>query len=220
MAGRTAIVSVGECSLSSCTGHFMAATSTDITSADGFFSRIVRAGFAGWFNTAGWKIVGDVILPKKMVLVAAPHTSNWDFPLALAVGAHYRLKINFVAKNTLFRWPFGGLMRWLGGVSVDRSKRSDAVATMIAAFAARDEIHLVIAPAGTRDDTIKWKSGFYHIAVGAGVPLAFAYVDYARKQAGIGEVFQPTGDYEADMAHILNFYSDKSGRQAARAKRR
>jgi 1-acyl-sn-glycerol-3-phosphate acyltransferase len=190
----------------------MTNTPATIKSADGFLSRIVRAGFAGWFNAAGWTIVGDVALPKKMVLIAAPHTSNWDFPLALAVGAHYRLKINFVAKNSLFRWPFGGLMRWLGGVSVDRSQRNDAVATMIAAFHARDEIHLVIAPAGTRDAQIKWKSGFYHIAMGAGVPLAFAYVDYARKQAGIGEIFQPTGDYDADLAHMLKFYSDKSGR--------
>jgi 1-acyl-sn-glycerol-3-phosphate acyltransferase len=164
----------------------MPAASASITSADGFFSRMVRKGFAAWFNAAGWKIVGDVTLPKKMVLIAAPHSSNWDFPLALAVGAHYRLKINFVA--------------------------NDAVATMVAAFDARDEIHLVIAPAGTRDAQIKWKSGFYHIAMGAGVPFAFAYVDYARKQAGIGEVFQPTGDYDADMAHIMTFYADKSGR--------
>ncbi len=195
------------------------APTTSIKSADGFFARLVRAGFIGWFHMAGWKIVGDVTLPKKMVLIAAPHTSNWDFPLALAVGAHYRLKINFVAKNSLFRWPFGGLMRWLGGIAVDRSKRADAVASMVAAFATREEMHLVIAPEGTRDAVDKWKSGFYHIAVGAGVPLAFAYVDYPNKRGGIGEVFHPTGNYETDMAHIHSFYRDKTGRHAHRTSR-
>jgi 1-acyl-sn-glycerol-3-phosphate acyltransferase len=174
--------------------------------ADGPVARLVRAAFRGWFDGIGWKIVGDIDLPRKVVLVAAPHTSNWDFPFALAVGAHYRLKINFVGKSSLFRWPFGGIMRWLGGIPVDRSQRSDAVATLAAAFASRDVMHLVIAPEGTRDAVTSWKSGFYHIAVAAGVPLAFAYVDYARRQAGIAEIFYPTGNYDRDILHIRGFY--------------
>ncbi len=175
--------------------------------ADGLMARLVRSGFRRWFDWTGWKIDSPGPLPAKLLIVAAPHTSNWDFPYALAVGAQLRLKINFIGKISLFKWPFGGIMRWLGGISVDRNQRQDVVAQMVSAFVARREMQLVIAPEGTRDAVKQWKTGFYHIAVGAGVPLGLAYVDYARKIAGIGEVFYPTGDVEADIAHIRRFYN-------------
>ncbi len=186
-----------------------------------WMARLVRAGLRRWYEGVGWRIEGVPLesLPRKMVMVAVPHTSNWDFPLALAIGAHYRLRINFVGKDSLFRWPMGGLMRWLGGIPVDRSKRSDAVSAMIEAFAVRADMHLVIAPEGTRDAVEKWKSGFYHIAVGAGVPIALAYVDYPNKRGGIGELYQPTGNIETDMAHMRSFYRDKAGRHTSRTSR-
>lgn len=178
----------------------------------------MRAGLRGWYEAVGWRIEGIDVLPAKAVLIAVPHTSNWDFPFALAIGAHYRLRINFMAKDSLFCWPIGGLMRWLGGIPVDRSKRSDAVSLMIAEFARRDEMHLVIAVEGTRDAVDKWKSGFYHIAVGAQVPIALAYVDYPNKRGGIGALFQPTGDYVADVNEMRLFYRDKTGKHPHRSR--
>jgi 1-acyl-sn-glycerol-3-phosphate acyltransferase len=174
--------------------------------SSGPLARLVRAALRHWYTSAGWTIVGDVQMPRKAVLVAAPHSSNWDFPYALAVGAHYRLRLNFVGKDSLFRWPFGCVMRWLGGIPVDRKQRNDTVATLASAFAAREDMHLVVAPEGTRDAVSTWKSGFYHIATAANVPLALAYLDYAKKQGGIGEIFYPTGNYETDMMHIRDFY--------------
>jgi 1-acyl-sn-glycerol-3-phosphate acyltransferase len=176
--------------------------------SDSWIAKLVRKGFIGWYHTIGWRFDGDVVLPKKVLIVAAPHTSNWDFPFALAVGAYYRLKVNFIGKDSMFRWPFGGLIRWLGGIPVDRSQRKDAVGAMVAAFAARTEMHLIIAPEGTRSAVDQWKSGFYHIAVGAGVPIAFAYLDYPTKRGGIAELFYPTGNYDTDIQHIRGFYKN------------
>jgi 1-acyl-sn-glycerol-3-phosphate acyltransferase len=189
---------------------------TDVS--DGFFARFVRAGLRGWYEAVGWRIEGIDALPAKAVIIAVPHTSNWDFPFTLAIAAHYRLKMNFMAKDSLFRWPIGGLMRWLGGIAVDRSKRTDAVGAMVSEFARRDEMHLVIAVEGTRDAVDKWKSGFYHIAVGAGVPIALGYVDYPNKRGGFGELFYPTGNYEADMEQMRFFYRDKVGKHPNRSR--
>ena len=115
---------------------------------------------------------------KKFVVIAAPHTSNWDFLYFLALGEKLAIPLSFMGKKALFRWPFAGLMKELGGIPVDRSKSVNMVDQMIAEFKKRDTFMLTIAPEGTRGKVREWKTGFYHIAVGAGVPLVCGLMDY------------------------------------------
>jgi 1-acyl-sn-glycerol-3-phosphate acyltransferase len=138
---------------------------------------------------------------KKFIMIVAPHTSNWDFFYAL--WARYLLgyghNTRFLAKHTLFRPPFGWFFYWLGGTPVIRNRSNDLVAQCIAKFADAEELGIVIAPEGTRRYTAEWKSGFYHIATGAGVPIIPVAMDYAKKTTSILPVFYPTGNMEADI---------------------
>lgn len=162
----------------------------------------------------GWTLDGH--MPEgqpKCVVIAAPHTSNWDLPYTLMVAFALRLNIRWMGKRQIFRWPFGPLMRWLGGIAVDRSRSTNLVAA--SAQALRDapgSVHLVVPPEGTRSRTRHWKTGFYWIAHEAGVPIVLAYMDYPRKLSGLGPVFTPTGDVEADMAQIKAYYSQFRGK--------
>lgn len=164
-----------------------------------------------WLWAGGWRIQGELPDLPKYVVVAAPHTTNWDLPNALSAGLHYGVRIHWMGKDSLFRWPFGGFMRWLGGVPVDRSKSSNAVQQMIEWFGSEERLALVIAPAGTRSATARWKSGFYHIAAGAKVPLVLCFIDYRRRVIGVAEIFHPTGDYEADLQAIEAIYAPICG---------
>lgn len=165
----------------------------------------------------GWKIEGE--LPPgadKAVLIAAPHTSNWDLPYTLMTGFALRLNLYWMGKESIFRMPFGAFMRWLGGIAVDRSKSNNLVAASVEAIrAAAGPLQLVVPPEGTRSKTRYWKTGFSHIALGAGVPIVMAYMDYAEKRAGLGPVFHPTGDVERDMESIKAFYAPFKGRNAS-----
>ncbi len=173
----------------------------------GVFYRLMRRWLMRWYTQHGWQVESCGPLPPKAVVVAAPHTSNWDLPYTLAIAFHIDMAIAWVGKKSIFRWPFGGLMRWLGGVSVDRSQKSDTVQQLAEIIRAKSgRIHLVIAPEGTRDAVHAWKSGFYHIALAAGVPVALGFVDYHRKASGIGKIMVPSGDYEADLKVIQDFY--------------
>lgn len=160
----------------------------------------------------GWRALGAMPPVPKALAIGAPHTSNWDFiimlPFALAIGA----KITWLGKDSLFRWPFGGLMRWLGGLPVQRGARLNAVEQAIERFRQAETLYLVMSPEGTRRKTDNWKSGFYHIARGANVPVVLGYLDYPSKTAAIGPSIDLTGDVEADMARIAAFYADKRGR--------
>ncbi len=162
----------------------------------------------------GWQVQGS--LPPeaaKAVLIAAPHTSNWDLPYTLMVAFCLRLRIHWLGKASLFRGVFGPVMRWLGGIPVDRSKSNNLVAAAAAVIvAAPGSLQLVIPPEGTRGKTRHWKTGFYFIALQAQVPIVLAYMDYARKVSGLGPVFVPTGDVEKDMAEIKRFYAGIRGR--------
>jgi 1-acyl-sn-glycerol-3-phosphate acyltransferase len=168
-------------------------------------------------NAKGWQVQGS--LPAntpKCVLIAAPHTSNWDLPYTLMVAFCLHLNIYWMGKAGIFRWPFGPLMRWLGGIAVDRTKTNNLVAASAAAIAAADgPLQLVVPPEGTRGKTRHWKTGFYFIALQAQVPIVMAYMDYERKVSGLGPVFQPTGDVDADMAAIKRFYAPFKGRRSA-----
>jgi 1-acyl-sn-glycerol-3-phosphate acyltransferase len=164
----------------------------------------------------GWTVEGS--LPPdtpKCVLIAAPHTSNWDLPYTLMVAFSLRLNIYWMGKAAIFRFPFGPVMRWLGGIAVDRSKNNNLVAASAAALvAAQGTLQLVVPPEGTRGKTRHWRTGFYFIALEARVPIVLAYMDYQRKVSGLGPVFVPSGDVDADMLQIKQFYAGIKGRNA------
>jgi len=160
----------------------------------------------------GWRIEGAPPDVSKYVLIAAPHTSNWDFIWVLSFAAHFGLKIRWIGKHTLFRWPFGWIMRRLGGVSIQRDRNQSLVKQMADALIAADSMCLVVPVEGTRGYVTHWKSGFYHIARTAGVPIAMSYLDYSRKVGGIGPVLVPSGDVRRDMDRLRAFYADKIGK--------
>nr|WP_281500727.1 lysophospholipid acyltransferase family protein [Kordiimonas marina] len=161
-------------------------------------------------------MVGSVPADAKLVAIAAPHTSNWDFPLFMSVVGVLRLRVRFFGKHTLFEGPFGKLFYWLGGIPVERETKNaaDLVNEAVEAFRTRDSLILGLAPEGTRSKVEKWKTGFYRIAVEAGVPIQFAYLDSRTREIGIGPQFIPTGDKDADLAAIQAFYADKIGVRA------
>jgi 1-acyl-sn-glycerol-3-phosphate acyltransferase len=155
----------------------------------------------------GWKI-GSTLDPsiKKCVLVAAPHTSNYDYPIALATLYACGVKVRFLGKKSLFKFPLGILMRATGGIPVDRSKHTNMVESMVHMFQQHNEFILMIPVEGTRSYVKEWKSGFYHTAMGAKVPIVMGYLDYGKKVAGFGDLFYPTGDYQNDLVAIQTFY--------------
>lgn len=159
----------------------------------------------------GWRMVGRVPA-DRCVVIGAPHTSNWDFPLALLAFWSLPIEARWVGKHTLFRPPFGWIMRWLGGIPLDRQNTRDFVKQVVDRFEDEEKLALVIAPEGTRGRRDHWRSGFYWIAHGAGVPIALGFVDYGRRVGGIGESIVPTGDLEADLEKIRSFYADIRGK--------
>jgi 1-acyl-sn-glycerol-3-phosphate acyltransferase len=147
------------------------------------------------------------------VVIAAPHTSNWDLPYTLMVAFALRLQIYWMGKSSIFSFPFGPVMRWLGGIAVNRSQASNLVDSCAQALVqAEGSVHLVVPPEGTRSKTRYWKTGFYYIALGAQVPIMLGYMDFAQKKSGIGPAFMPSGDLEADMAQIKAFYAPFKGK--------
>lgn len=177
---------------------------------------VMRALSRAGLKALGWRTEGmtpdEIAAYPKYVLIAAPHTSNWDFPITLMVCFALRLKVYWMAKASLFAWPIGWLARWLGGIAIDRSASNNTVQNTVAAFAARERLAVIVAPEGTRGKVTHWKTGFYHMAHGAGVPIALAYLDFKHKAGGIGRMFHTTGDIGADMAEIQQFYSGITGK--------
>ena len=177
---------------------------------------LLRGFSVAFLRLSGWRIEGA--LPanaSKAVLIAAPHTSNWDLPYTLMVAFALRLNIYWMGKQSIFKPPFRGLMRWLGGIPVNREQSTNLVAASVAAIRAADgPLQLIVPPEGTRSKTRYWKTGFYHIAVGAQVPIVMAYMDYHDKRSGLGPMFEPSGNVEADMAAIKAFYAPFKGKNA------
>ena len=171
------------------------------------FARLVL-WLIGWRTEGEWP--RDV---RKGVLVVAPHTSNWDFPIMLALALALRIKATWMGKHTLFRPPFGWIFRLMNGLPIDRTGRNNMVDQVVAAFRDRDRMILAVLPEGTRKRTTYWKSGFYHIANGAQVPMVLGFADYGRKVGGIGPTIMPSGDIEADMDKIRAFYSTMKGKR-------
>lgn len=154
----------------------------------------------------GWKTVGKKPEEKKYVIIAAPHTSNWDLFFMMLIALDLKIAIYWMGKDSIFNFPFKHLMMWMGGISIDRSQSNNLVATMVEIFNESDSLVLSVPPEGTRSHTVYWKTGFYHIAHGANVPIALGFLDFAKKEGGIHEMFYTSGDIEADMLQLKNFY--------------
>jgi len=178
----------------------------------GPFSEVVRWLGGGFLALAGWKIRGSFPALDKAVLIAAPHTSNWDGIYMLATAAYFRVKLRWMGKKSLTTGPFGGIVKWLGCVPIDRSAANDVVKSMSDAFASEARMILAIPPEGTRSATREWKTGFYHIARAAGVPLILSVLDYGTKTISLAAVVHPSGDYDTDLPIIRGFYANAKGK--------
>jgi 1-acyl-sn-glycerol-3-phosphate acyltransferase len=166
---------------------------------------------------SGWRLVGTPPDVKRCVIIFAPHTSNWDFPLLLGVRFAFGKPVAYLAKDSLFRFPFAGLLRATGAIPVERTERHALVRTLTEAFRQRRELWLAMSPEGTRARTDHWKSGFYHVAREAGVPLLLAFIDASKKECGLGELMMVSGDVEVDLARLRAYYSEKIGVRPERA---
>lgn len=154
----------------------------------------------------GWRIEGELPRLDKFVAIGAHHTSNWDFVIFIALKFVLRLNARWFGKHSIFRWPFGGLMRSWGGIPIQRHLSLNMVEQAIQGFRDNREFILVLSPEGTRKKVERWKMGFYHIAQGAGVPIVPGALDFANRRVVIGAPFQPTGDAEADLQVLLAFF--------------
>ncbi|MBI2380146.1 MAG: lysophospholipid acyltransferase family protein [Gammaproteobacteria bacterium] len=160
---------------------------------------------------AGWKVTSRLPDIKKYIIIVYPHTSNWDFPIGLFAAWALRMDVTFLGKHTLFVGPFGWLFRSLGGYPVKRDERKNMVSQVVELIESRERISIALAPEGTRKKTDHWKSGFYHIALEAKVPVVLAYIDARRREIGVGPTLEMSGDKELDVQRIRAFYQDKQG---------
>lgn len=160
----------------------------------------------------GWTIQANLPDHKKYVVVAAPHTSNWDFPLGILAAKAIKLEPHWMGKHTLFRWPYGWFFRAIGGTPIRRGEGKNYIQQMVDLFERSDRLVLALAPEGTRSKTDHWKTGFHYIARAAGVPIALAYLDFGHKMVGIAEWFEPGKDIEADFDRIRVFYQNRIGK--------
>jgi 1-acyl-sn-glycerol-3-phosphate acyltransferase len=159
------------------------------------------------FRLCGWKTEGRVHQPPRFVVIAAPHTSNWDALVMVAAAYIFRVKMQWFVKAEAFFFPLGPILRFFGGIPIDRSASHNMVGQAVERFRQSDRLILAVPPEATRKRTAFWKTGFYRIARGAGVPIVLGYLDYRRKVAGLGPAFMPTGDIEADFKVFEKFYA-------------
>lgn len=170
-------------------------------------SAVSRALLGAW----GWRIEGDIPPRPKLVAIVAPHTSNWDFVVGILAVFAIGIRVRFLAKHTLFNRWLGGFMRWCGGMPVNREAPQGLVPQVVAAMAQADRMFLAITPAGTRSSTKPWKSGFYHIAVAARVPILPVVFDGPNRTIRLLAPFEPSGSYEADLPKLLALYAGVRG---------
>jgi len=160
-----------------------------------------------WMLVTGWNVKGEFPKEGKFVIIGT-HTSNWDFPFMLAAVHILRLKVSWMGKDSLFKKPFGSIMKFLGGIPIDRSKHSGLTKQVIKQFETSEKLAIIIPPSGTRGKAPYWKSGFYWIANGAKIPILCGYIDYKKKEVGIGYWLIPTGNIRNDMDKIRAFYKN------------
>ncbi len=157
-----------------------------------------------------WTGIDPETIPKKLYVVY-PHTSNWDFPLGILIKFGMPINVNYIAKDSLFKWPYGILFRKLGGIPVDRKKSTNFVDTMVAMYAAHDRLAFAIAPEGTRKKVNKFKSGFYYIAHLSGIPIILVKFDHRKKIVDFSEPMMTTGDYKSDLKIIIEHFRGTIG---------
>lgn len=172
-----------------------------------FSSTVSRAILGAW----GWSIEGDFPPQPKMVAIVAPHTSNWDFIVGILAVFAIGIRVRFLAKHTLFKPPLGWLMRWFGGMPVNREAPQGLVPQAVEAIDKAERVFLAITPAGTRSSTKPWKSGFYHIAAAARVPIFPVIFDGPKRAIRFLPAFEPSGDYETDLPRLLALYAGVRG---------
>ncbi len=173
--------------------------------------------FSRWFSRLllkliGWKVVGEAPKVPKYVMIGYPHTSNWDVPLGLLVNTALGIRLQWVGKHTLFKNPLGYLSRWAGGIPINRETTKNFVQQVADVFEEHEKLVITLSPEGTRSKTDFWRTGFYYIALGAGVPIACAFLDYKSKQGGLGPLIYPSGNLEKDFEHFRAFYSGILGK--------
>ncbi len=166
------------------------------------------------FAIFGWSFKNEFPNIPKFVIIFGPHTSNWDFVFGIAAIFILDAKISWMGKQPFFRKPFGGILRWLGGIPIDRSSSHGVVDTMINQYKSMDEFILAIAPEGTRKKVEKWKSGFYRIATGADVPILMACFDYKNKIISFGPLIYPSGNLNADIEDMQLFFENIRGKKS------
>jgi 1-acyl-sn-glycerol-3-phosphate acyltransferase len=154
-----------------------------------------------------WRVTGDLPDLTKFVIIVAPHTSNWDFVIGFLCYLALELRASWLGKHTIFRFPFGPVLRHFGGIPVDRGAAQDVVQRAVAEFQRRSSFVLALAPEGTRRRVATWRSGFYRIALGAGVPITTASLDFRKREVAVGPLFQPTGDYATDFQRIVDRFA-------------
>ncbi len=181
----------------------------------GSLSRVQRLCYL-YLRLTGWRFAGKAPDVPRFVVVGAPHTSNWDFAAFLAAAHHFSMPAYFIGKHTLFRPPFGWLMRRFRGIPVHRDSKQGLVAQVVDQMMSMDRMALLLAPEGSRSKGGGWRSGFYRIAIDAGVPIVCASVDSATRTVELAEAFMPSGDIEADMVLIAEIYADKTGKRPER----
>jgi 1-acyl-sn-glycerol-3-phosphate acyltransferase len=164
----------------------------------------------------GWRMTGTVPDVPKLVAIAAPHTCSLDVVLGIIVLLALGARVNWLAKHTTFRGPQAILLRWVGAISVNRAAPASLVRDVIERMRREDRIFLALAPEGTRRKVERWKSGFYRIALAAGVPILPVALDYSRRIVEIGTPFMPTGDYQADLSCLQSFFRPEMARHPER----
>ncbi len=164
-----------------------------------------------FLRAAGWKVTGERPTVDRYVIIAAPHTSNWDMPFMLAFAFIFDIPVRWMGKHTLFKPPFGPFFKRLGGMPIIRHRPGGVVGQMVEAFEANESLVLMVPAEGTRSHVDYWKSGFYHIARQADVPVVLSYLDFGNKEGGIGPALKMSGDIVADMDKIRAFYAGKTG---------
>lgn len=174
----------------------------------------MTGGLSRWLlKRLGWRIINELPDDEKYMLIVAPHTSNWDFVFGVMAKSAVGLKVNFLGKDTLFKWPLGWWFRALGGIPVKRDQNMNKVDQMVQQFGQRNHLILTMSPEGTRSHLDYWKSGFYHIACGAQVPIVMATLNFAEKEIKLGGRFMPEGDVVKDMDKIRSFYAGIEGKK-------
>jgi len=175
-------------------------------------SKLMRV-FSRWLlKFIGWSVEGQVPSEPQYVLLGYPHTSNWDVPLGKLIFSVLGVRLHWVGKHTLFKKPQVWITKPLGGIPLNRDQTKNFVQAVVDVFKSTDELVLTVSPEGTRTKTDFWRTGFYYIALGAKVPIALGFLDYKNKRGGFGPVIHPSGNLEADLEIIKEFYADKYGK--------